>query len=159
MSARLILILLMVWLAAPAAAVQPEEQLRDPALEARARALSKDLRCVVCRNQSIDDSNASIAKDLRVLVRQRLQAGDTDAQVLDYVVARYGQYVLLDPPVERGTLALWFGPALIAGIAVLGGALYVRRRQNQPAPAVAPDLTPEEAARLRALMDTGERGS
>jgi cytochrome c-type biogenesis protein CcmH len=131
----------------PAGAVNPDERLADPALEARARDLSKSLRCLVCQNQSIDASNADLAHDLRVLVRERLTAGDTDAQVLAYLKARYGDYVLLKPPVERATWLLWFGPgaALLIGI----GALALRRRTRPAAPA---PLSAEERARLAIVV-------
>src|SRR5712671_4861633 len=112
-------------LAAPSAyAVEPAERLADPALEARARALSQELRCLVCQNQSIDDSSADLAHDLRVLVRERLAAGDSDRQVLDYLTRRYGDYVLLRPPLKPATWLLWFGPPalLIIGFAGLIGA-------------------------------------
>ena len=101
-------------------AVTPDEVLQDPKLEARARELSQILRCVVCQNQSIDDSNAPLAHDLRVLVRERLSAGDTDKQAIAYLVARYGNFVLLRPPVQANTLLLWLGPALFLAIAVVG---------------------------------------
>ena len=105
---RLALIALLIALAAPAAlAVQPDEILTDPALEARARNLSRELRCMVCQNQSIDDSDAPLARDLRLLVRERLTEGDSDSQVLDFLVARYGEFVLLKPPFELHTLLLW----------------------------------------------------
>jgi cytochrome c-type biogenesis protein CcmH len=133
-------------------AVEPSERLADPALEARARALSKELRCLVCQNQSIDESNADLAHDLRVLLRKRLAAGDTDKQALDYIVARYGVFVLLDPPFEPTTYLLWLTPPML----VLGiGALLVirarRRLDNR-----LPPLTEEE--RARAAMLLGERG-
>ena len=139
-------------LAAPAArAVEPSERLADPALEARARSISQELRCLVCQNQSIDDSNAPLAHDLRVLVRKRLVAGDGDQQVLDYIVARYGVFVLLDPPFAPVTWVLWLGPpALLLG----AGAVFVgraRRRRPEPPPA----LTAEEQARAERLL--GER--
>ena len=134
-----------------AAAVSPDEVLKDPALEARARTIGKDLRCLVCQNQSIDDSEAPLAHDLRVLVRQRLLKGDSDEQVKAYIVARYGTYVLLDPPMRPETYLLWFGPLilLVAG----GTAAYAflrRRRAVQPAP-----LSEEERIRLKSLMDEG----
>jgi cytochrome c-type biogenesis protein CcmH len=129
--------------------VEPSERLADPGLEARARALSKELRCLVCQNQSIDESNADLAHDLRLLLRQRLIAGDTDKQALDYIVARYGLFVLLDPPFVPSTWFLWLGPPLL----VLGGGglllLRSRRRRTDPAP---PGLTPEESARAALLL-------
>ncbi len=144
-------------LTAPAAlAVQPDEIISDPALEARARTLSKDLRCLVCQNQSIDDSDAALARDLRLLVRERLQAGDSDGQVIDFLVARYGQFVLLKPQFNWHTVALWLGPPgiLIAGaLALLLGA---RRRRARPgAPDVQP-LSSAEQQRLARLTKTGE---
>src|SRR5438445_3247097 len=104
----------------PALAVQPEELLTDPALEGRARTLSKELRCMVCQNQSIDDSDAPLARDLRVLVRERLQAGDSDRQVIDFLVARYGEFVLLRPRLSAHTALLWLGPAAIVLIGACG---------------------------------------
>jgi cytochrome c-type biogenesis protein CcmH len=101
-------------------AVEPSEVLPDPAMEARARALSTGLRCLVCRNQSIDDSNAELARDLRVLLRERLVAGDTDEQAVDYLVSRYGNYILLKPPFAATTVVLWLGPALLLLVAFLG---------------------------------------
>lgn len=142
----------LVWLALAGAAlaVQPDEILEDPALEARARELSKDLRCLVCRNESIDESNAELARDLRILVRERLVAGDSDTEVIDFVVARYGEYVLLSPKATGSTLILYLaGPAmLLAAFAIALG--YVRRRR--PA-SVSEDLSDEERARLKELMD------
>jgi cytochrome c-type biogenesis protein CcmH len=138
--------------ATPALAVDPSEILPDPALEARARALSKQLRCVVCRSESVDDSNAEIARDIRRLVRERLVAGDSDAQVLAALVDRYGDYVLLRPPARGANWVLWLaGPGLL----LMGGGLalvYLRGRRAVPA---APEcLTPEEEAALRRI--TGE---
>lgn len=113
----------------PAAAIAPDEILSNPALEARARALSKELRCPVCQNQSLDDSDADIAKDLRRIVRERLVAGDTDAEVKQYLVARYGDYVLLEPPMKPDTWILWFGPPVVL---VLGGiAVWRIARRNR----------------------------
>ena len=134
-------------------AVEPSERLADPALEARARALSQELRCLVCQNQSIDESNADLAHDLRVLLRKRLLAGDTDRQVVDYVVARYGQFVLLDPPFEPATYLLWLTPPVLAlGTGVL---LLIRARRRRP-DRLLPPLTEEERARAAPLL--GERG-
>jgi cytochrome c-type biogenesis protein CcmH len=148
------LLLLLLLLAAPALAVQPDERLADPALEARARALSRELRCVVCQNESIDDSNAPLARDIRLLLRERLAAGDSDSAAQQFLVARYGDFVLLRPPVRADTWLLWFGPIglLLAGIAV--AALALRRRATAPPPA---PLTPEEQARLDALLREEER--
>jgi cytochrome c-type biogenesis protein CcmH len=135
-------------LSSAALAVEPSEQLADPALEARARALSQELRCQVCQNQSIDDSNAPLAADLRRLVRERLQAGDSDRAVLDFLVQRYGDNVLLRPPLRLDTALLWFGP--LALLLVAGAAIVLRARAQRAAPAVAP-LSREEEARLAAL--------
>jgi cytochrome c-type biogenesis protein CcmH len=133
-----------------AAAVQPDEILPDPALEARARAITKELRCVVCQSESIDDSNAGIARDLRLLVRERIMAGDSDAEVIDFVVDRYGEFVLFRPPFTAGNALLWLsGPLLL----LLGGGLayaFIRRGARSPAVPAQP-LTPEEEARLRDL--------
>jgi cytochrome c-type biogenesis protein CcmH len=136
-----------------ALAVTPDEMLKDPALEARARHLSQELRCMVCQNQSIDDSEAPLAHDLRVLVRDRLTAGDSDRQVLDYLVARYGEFVLLKPPFALRTLVLWGLPplALIAGMVGLVAALRRRRSlTSEPAP-----LSTAEQRRLATLVEPG----
>jgi len=139
--------LLSTALLSPALAVEPSEKLADPKLEARARAIASELRCLVCQNQSIDDSDAPLAKDLRVIVRERLKDGASDAEVRDYVVARYGDFVLLRPPVKRETLLLWAAPAL----ALIGGvwAIFTAMRRNRRSGAAA--LTAEERAQLRAL--------
>ena len=145
--------LALVWLLAPMAAlaVQPNEVLADPKLEARARALSVELRCLVCQNQSIDDSNAPLARDLRLMVRERLTAGDSDAEVMRYIVARYGDFVLLRPPLKPETIALWAAP----GVLLLLGAgflvLAARRRTGAPQPATPP-LSDAEKARLDAVL-------
>ena len=135
----------------PAPALTPEERLDDPALEARARDLSAELRCVVCQNQSIDDSNAPLAQDLRAIVRERLLAGDSNDETLDYVVERYGDYVLLRPPVQSNTMLLWGGPAAVMLIGVLVVALAFGRKR---AVAEGPDpLTPEERQRIDILLN------
>ncbi len=137
--------------AAPVTAVEPDEVLDDPVLEARARDLSRILRCPVCQNESIDSSNAGLARDLRILVRERLVAGDSDQQVLDFLVGRYGDYILLQPPLKPRTYLLWFGPVLILLLG-LGAVLRLRTRRRQaaePGP-----LTPEERTRLDRLMDS-----
>jgi len=136
--------------AAPAFAVQPDEVLPDPGLEARARAISSGLRCLVCQNQSIDDSDAPLARDLRILVRDRLKAGDSDDEIIDFVVARYGEFVLLKPRFEPHTLLLWLAtPAVgIAAIAIL--VLAARRRKNQTNQAVP--LSESEKRRLKKLL-------
>lgn len=146
------IVLTAMWLAPPFAfAVTPDEMLNDPALEARARELSRGLRCMVCQNQSIDDSEAPLAKDLRVLVRERLTKGDSDKQVLDFLVARYGEFVLLKPPLEWHTLLLWGLPpvALLAGMAALVG-MARRRKGATPAPAALSDV---ERRRLSTLVE------
>jgi cytochrome c-type biogenesis protein CcmH len=145
-------LLLSFWLG-PADAVEPEEMLDDPVLEERAREISKELRCLVCQNQSIDDSNAGLARDLRVLVRERLTAGDSDEEVMSYIVDRYGDFVLLRPPVRPGTYALWFGPVLIFVVAGLGLTLFFRRRRANVVTAAPPPLTEEERTRLEALLE------
>ena len=110
-------------------AVDPGEILKDPNLEKRARSISKGLRCVVCQNQSIDDSDAQLARDLRILVRNRIVAGDSDTAVIDYVVSRYGDFVLLEPPVKGVTLVLWFGPIFITLAGLIGLILFFRRQR------------------------------
>src|SRR5271165_2513088 len=117
-------------LAGGAAAVDPEEQLKDPALEARAREISAGLRCLVCQNQSIDDSDASLAKDLRLIVRQRLEKGETNAQAVDYIVARYGDFVLLKPRLRANTLLLWLTPLLLIAGGIVLAARIVRRQPD-----------------------------
>lgn len=158
----ILLLALLASVLAPVTAVHalaPDEVLADPVLEQRARALSSELRCMVCQNQSIDDSDAPLAKDLRVLVRERLVAGDSDAQVIDYLVSRYGEFVLLKPKVAWHTLALWIaGPlALIAGIA---GLLVALRRQRKAQPVAASGLSAAEQAELDQILkgETGEKG-
>ena len=147
---RYALALIVALAAGPALAVQPDEMLADPAMEARARAISTGLRCLVCRNETIDDSDASLARDLRILLRERLTAGDTDAQAVAFIVDRYGEYVLLNPTANGANLVLWFaGPAmLITGLGV--AALYLRRRRTSAA-ADAP-LTDSEANRLAEIL-------
>ncbi|HJO86924.1 MAG TPA: cytochrome c-type biogenesis protein [Rhodospirillales bacterium] len=130
---QLFLILAIFLLPLAANAVNPGEILKDPVLEKRARAISKGLRCVVCQNQSIDDSDAQLARDLRVLVREQLVAGDSDQAVVDYVVSRYGDFVLLRPPVKAATLVLWFGPVVIALIGAMGLVLFFRRQKRYAA--------------------------
>jgi cytochrome c-type biogenesis protein CcmH len=139
--------------------VQPDEILPDPALEARARVLSKELRCMVCQNQSIDDSDAPLARDLRLLVRERLKGGESDQQVLDFLVARYGNFVLLKPPFNLHTALLWIGPpaALIGGMLVL--MVFARRRNRRSAEVSKPEggsLSVAEEARLARLMNSGD---
>ena len=149
---RLVLVALLLALVttAPSLAVQPDEILKDPALEARARTLSSELRCLVCQNQSIDDSEAPLARDLRLLVRERLTQGDSDTQVLDFLVSRYGQFVLLRPRLELQTIILWGLPpaALLAGVI---GLLITSRRRRKFAVDAAP-LSREEQQRLSTLV-------
>lgn len=137
----------------PAFAVNPDEMLKDPALEARAREISKGLRCLVCQNQSIDDSDADLAKDLRVIVRQRLKAGDNDDQVMDFVVKRYGDFVLLKPPFKADTVALWAGPAIILALGLYAMIAFVRRnRGGVPGrPNVRP-LSADEKRKIEKLL-------
>ena len=148
---RLATILLMMVLAAPVFAVQSDEMLSDPAMEERARDISADLRCLVCQNQSIDDSDAPLARDLRILVRERLLAGDTNQEAVAYIVDRYGDYVLLKPPFNVQTLLLWAAPlgALVIGTAIV--VVFMRRRSSAPV-AVSEALTQEEQDRLKDLM-------
>ena len=156
---RLFVLALALAAAPQALAVQPDEILADPALEARARALSKELRCMVCQNQSIDDSDAPLARDLRVLVRERLGVGDSDQQVIDFLVSRYGDFVLLKPRFTSYTALLWLMPAVVFGIGVL--VLVVFARRHRPRTASASDesakLTPAEGARLTDILSRGER--
>lgn len=127
---RFLALFLIVWLwASHAYAVQPDEMLKDPVLEARARTLGEGLRCLVCQNQSIDDSDADLAHDLRVIVRQRLQAGDSDDQVKQFLVDRYGDYILLKPPFKSATLVLWLGPLLL--LAVSFGLAFTVFKKNR----------------------------
>ena len=150
---RLALIALLVALVAPTAAlaVEPDEILKNPQLEARARHLSEELRCMVCQNQSIDDSAAPLARDLRLLVRERLTAGDSDHQVLDYLVARYGEFVLLKPRFELQNLLLWGLPpfALVAGMI----ALFVTARRRRTVNLQGPALSAAEQQRVAALVE------
>ncbi len=150
-----LLLALPLLLAGPALAVRPDEILPDPALEARARDISTGLRCLVCQNQSIDDSDAELARDLRLIVRERLVAGDSDAEVREFLVARYGEFVLLNPVFAPHTLLLWIaGPAalLVGGIAIL---FVVRRRRDVPVTAGA-ELTPDEQQALAELARPAE---
>jgi cytochrome c-type biogenesis protein CcmH len=144
---------LLAGLSAPAVAVMPDERLADPALEERARFISKDLRCMVCQNQSIDDSDAPLARDLRIIVRERLSAGDSNGEVIDFVVARYGEFVLLRPRISANTIALWVSPfvLVLAGIAIIA-----LRRRAAPSPAATAVLTAEEEARIEALLKERE---
>jgi cytochrome c-type biogenesis protein CcmH len=147
-TALLTALLLLVTLAAPA--VEPRERLADPAQEARARSISSQLRCLVCQNESIDDSGADLAHDIRVFVRERLTAGDTNAQAMQAIVSRYGSFVLLKPPVEPATYLLWYGPPLLLALGLAGTLVWLKRRQSTPTD-LAP-LNPEERRRLEGLM-------
>lgn len=139
----------------PTHAVLPDEVLDDPVLEARARDLSAEIRCLVCQNESIDASNAQLARDLRILVRERLVEGDSNQEVLDFLVARYGEFVLLRPPVNQATVLLWFGPALVLIIA--GTVIFLRTRRRKTAAATAPAaLSADEQARLNALLKSDQ---
>ena len=142
---------LTVALATPAAAVQPDEVLADPVLEARARAISAGLRCIVCRNESIDESHAELARDLRLLVRERLVEGDSDAEVVSHIVDRYGEFVLLRPTMTGANIVLWVAPLLLIGLGGELSVVYIRRRAQAPAPAEAA-LSPDEQARIDALL-------
>ena len=143
-----LLLVVALLIAGPAFAVQPDEILQDPVLEARARALSGTLRCVVCQNQSIDDSDAPLARDLRLLIREHLVQGETDGQIVDYVVARYGDFVLLKPRLNASTWALWATPFVVLSIGI--AALWRRRRKAEPA-AEQPLSVAEQAELKKAL--------
>ncbi|MGV6846747.1 MAG: cytochrome c-type biogenesis protein [Marinibacterium sp.] len=146
---------LVLMLANPAAAVQPDEMLDDPALEARARVLSKDLRCLVCRNENIDESNADLARDLRILVRERLVAGDSDEEVINFVVDRYGEYVLLRPTTSGSNWLLWAAGPIMFLLASAMAIVFVRGRARSAAPAEV-DLSAEEQARLDEILKQGD---
>ncbi len=149
---RLVLILSLILAAPFAMAVQPDEMLADPVLESRAREVSKELRCLVCRNESIDESNAGLAKDLRLLVRERITAGDNNEEVIAFIVDRYGEYVLLNPTTKGANRLLWAaGPAMLIAALVLAG-LYLRRRSTSTAPQEAA-LSPEEQKRLSEILE------
>jgi cytochrome c-type biogenesis protein CcmH len=148
----IVLAIVLLLTAAPAFAVNPDEVLGDPALEARARALSAELRCMVCQNQSIDDSNADLAKDLRLLVRERLTDGDTDEQVLNYVVSRYGEFVLLKPRLGVRTVLLWGAPIVLIVVGGISLLVFASRRAGKP---TGSPLTADEQARLEELLDRG----
>ncbi len=154
LAALLTTIVVLTAFTTPAHAVTPDEVMRDPVLEMRARAIGQGLRCVVCQNQSIDDSNAPLAHDLRVLLRERLASGDTDEQAVQYIVARYGDFVLLKPPMHLNTVFLWAGPALFVLIAAIGFGGYLRNRPSAEAPS---SITATEQERIDALL--GERST
>lgn len=152
---RYLIVLLGLLAFAPSvSAVNPNEMLADPLMETRAREISKGLRCIVCQNQSIDDSDATLARDLRVLVRERLVAGDSDHEVVEYVVSRYGDFVLLKPPFKGATLVLWGGPVLFVLMALLGGfEFYRRQRRVALSTPAAASLSNAERARLDDLLN------
>jgi cytochrome c-type biogenesis protein CcmH len=151
LSSVLLALTLCMLLASGARAVQPDEVLQDPVLEARARAISEGLRCLVCQNQSIDDSDAPLAKDLRLLVRERLKQGDSDQQVVDFIVARYGEFVLLKPKFTPHTMLLWLAtPAVFAAALLL---IWLAYRRRQSAAQASPKLSVNEKRRLRRLLD------
>lgn len=147
----LALLALFLSLSAGALAIGVDEPLADPAQEARAREIGRELRCLVCQNQSIDDSNAPLAADLRRIVRERITAGDSDAAIKTYLVDRYGEWVLLRPPFEPSTWVLWLGPFVL--LAAAAGIILWRRRRVPPAEAVPTPLSEEESARLARLLD------
>ncbi|MBY3463046.1 cytochrome c-type biogenesis protein CcmH [Rhizobium laguerreae] len=149
MMRRLLLAVVLLLMAAPAFAVNPDEVLADPALEARARALSAELRCMVCQNQSIDDSNADLAKDLRLLVRERIADGDSDEAVLSYIVSRYGEFVLLKPRVSMKTVLLWGAPVLLVIAGGMSLLVFARKRAGKP---TGSKLTADEQAKLSELL-------
>ncbi len=159
-SLRAVLVGVALAVSAPAFAVQPDEILKDPALEQRARALSRELRCMVCQNQSIDDSDAPLARDLRILVRERLQSGDSDRQVIDFLTDRYGDFVLLKPRLTAHTALLWLLPLLVLLAGAAGLLLLLRRqraeREGPQGLDSAPSLTADEQKRLAELVD-GQR--
>jgi cytochrome c-type biogenesis protein CcmH len=150
---RILSLLMSIAVIAPALAVEPDEVLADPVLEARARALSQELRCVVCQNQSIDDSNAPLAHDMRLLVRERIKQGDSDDEVRAFLVARYGNFVLLKPPLQPSTWLLWFSPLLFLGAGFALVWAYFRAMRRNPAP--AEPLSPREEENFKRLNDEG----
>lgn len=151
----LTLYLILLFAPAPALAVNPDEVLEDPVLEERARDLSAIIRCMKCQNQSIDDSNADLARDLRVLVRERLKAGDSDEEVLDYLVDRYGEFVLLRPSFSPGNLLLWLAAPLLLGVALILIAIRLRRGKSRGREAAA-GLSRAEHERITKILDEGD---
>ncbi|MSO71289.1 MAG: cytochrome c-type biogenesis protein CcmH [Alphaproteobacteria bacterium] len=149
---RALFALALLLAAAPALAVNPDEILSDPGLEALARTITRQLRCVVCQNQSIDDSEANLARDMRRVVRTRVLAGDGERQVLAFMVARYGDFVLLDPPFKPKTYALWFGPWVVLALAGMIALLWFRVKRSVAAPTSVPQLSAAERTRLDALL-------
>ncbi len=149
---KLLLSVLFIVVAFPAFAVNPDEVLKDPTMELRARELSKELRCVVCQNQSIDDSDAELARDLRVLVRDRLVKGDSDDEVLEFIVARYGDFVLLRPPFKGITYLLWLSPILILILGIFGIIAFFKKKAEGAGNSLAKPLSTDEKKRLDALL-------
>jgi cytochrome c-type biogenesis protein CcmH len=147
--------LLALLFATTATAVQPDEVLKDPALESRARTLSAEIRCLVCQNQSIDDSDAGLARDLRLLVREQIKQGRSDSEIRDYLVDRYGTFVLLDPPFRASTLVLWLGPLFVLLVGGAGLIVYLRGRSRIAADGSA--LSEDEMARIERLIGDGDR--
>lgn len=143
-----------VMFATIALAVEPDEILEDPELEARARAISRDVRCVVCQNEPIDSSNAGVARDLRILIRERLVAGDTDEEVLQYLVDRYGDYVLFKPPFKPATYALWLAPFALMGLGLVAAGVALSRRRSK---SVQDGLSEEDEARVAELVAAFEQ--
>ncbi len=159
MIARALAMAFLLLVNAPALGVLPDEVLADPVLEARARTLSRNIRCLVCQNQSIDNSNADLARDLRILVRDRLKLGDSDQQIFDFLIARYGDFILLKPPFKGVTFLLWFGPAIVFVAAVIGLGVYFRRRKNSRATESSSGLNAAERERLARLLDDRENSA
>ena len=157
MKAAVVFALMVALMWSPAGAVMPDEVLADPVLEARARDISKNLRCLVCQNQSIDDSDAGLARDLRVIVRERLVAGDSDGEVIDFVVNRYGDFVLLNPPFKATTYVLWIGPVVIGALGLLAVVIFFRRRRVTAGGEAPAPLSEEEKKRLEALLEDPPR--
>jgi cytochrome c-type biogenesis protein CcmH len=149
---RLLLVAALLLVMPAAFAVEPDEVMKDPGLEARARALSQTLRCMVCQNESIDESNAPLARDLRLLVRERIRNGDSDDEVREFLVARYGEFILLTPRLSARTLLLWAAPILVLLIGGIGFAVTIRGRNSVPAP-----LSDAEKRRLTALLDDNKK--
>ena len=157
MKAAVVFALMVALMWSSAGAVMPDEVLADPVLEARARDISKNLRCLVCQNQSIDDSDAGLARDLRVIVRERLVAGDSDGEVIDFVVNRYGDFVLLNPPFKATTYVLWIGPVVIGALGLLAVVIFFRRRRVTAGGEAPAPLSEEEKKRLEALLEDPPR--
>jgi len=145
----LVALVLTMCIATPAFAVEPGEMLQDPALELRAREVSKHLRCVQCQNETIDESDAQIARDMRILVRQRITGGDSNEEIIDYMVSRYGDYVLLKPRFQSNTLILWLGPFVVL---LLGGSIVARRMRAATNAVAAPPLSAEEQAAIESVV-------